>query len=660
MTTLAPKGAEQKYFYLLFLSTMMEIDNQSNNSNNNNNNNNRYVLFETSKGGIIVELYRDKARLSCERFTNQIEVGRYQDTIIHRIVKNLFIQCGRYSINSSSLDNSLMNNNDSSSNSNNDDSITSFTSTSTTTSIYDNNNNNNNTQPTSLNSSSTILNQLYVDSSDDDELEQEQQQDDIVYISDNKESNLTNSKKESSSSKQQELLDKDQFKRLIKENNDNGLSFNERGLVAMGSYNQIIFTLDACGALNRKYPIIGRVHPSTMQMLCILESTPTNESNCPIDPIFLTNIHFISDVEPQEDTPPSIPPTPKLQSPQILPPPSRESSTSSYSSSSLTSQLPLETPKKRSVEFDSTPIIKRLKTKIKTGLIRTPSRILDHQHALMTCNLNPSSINPLNQSNIKPMGGMARSMSMPYINTQKVKLKWPTRLVIIRHGQSEQNAALDVLDSHTSSIRDADIKLTEVGKWQSRETGKHLAKTDQFDLCFVSPYIRAIQTAEEIISQLPYKIKMYKDNWLREKEFGRGHGLAENQFKQQFPEEYEIRKRDGKYWYRLEGGENYPDVELRCHCFLEKLSRDYAGRSVLLVTHQVPYKMFMGLFHHLDEQGILGLEEVYNCGMQEYLVDTSKSVDGRMKLKHFNLKAYEMNQVPLELKYSPNTKAHGK
>lgn len=44
-----------------------------------------------------------------------------------------------------------------------------------------------------------------------------------------------------------------------------------------------------------------------------------------------------------------------------------------------------------------------------------------------------------------------------------------------------------------ASIRDADIKLTELGKWQALETGKFLATTEQFDICLSSPYDRAIQ-----------------------------------------------------------------------------------------------------------------------------------------------------------------------
>ncbi len=42
--------------------------------------------------------------------------------------------------------------------------------------------------------------------------------------------------------------------------------------------------------------------------------------------------------------------------------------------------------------------------------------------------------------------------------------------------------------------RDASIKLTEMGKWQASETGKLLAQNtkEPFDICFSSPYDRAI------------------------------------------------------------------------------------------------------------------------------------------------------------------------
>lgn len=227
------------------------------------------------------------------------------------------------------------------------------------------------------------------------------------------------------------------------------------------------------------------------------------------------------------------------------------------------------------------------------------------------------------------------------------KLKWPNRLVIVRHGQSEQNVALDLLEDNLEElleqqkkIRDADIQLTETGIWQAQETGLYLSRYEPFDICFSSPYKRALQTSEEMINRLGYDLRIFKENRLREKEFGRLHGFKTEEIRELYPEEFEDRERDGKYWYRLPRGENYPDVESRVHSFLDKLVRDYGGKNVLVVTHQVPYNMFRALFEHLDEKCVLALEDSPNCGIQEYKIDTSKMKEGRLNLIKFNEVAY--------------------
>jgi len=227
------------------------------------------------------------------------------------------------------------------------------------------------------------------------------------------------------------------------------------------------------------------------------------------------------------------------------------------------------------------------------------------------------------------------------------KLKWPKFLVIVRHGESEQNLAEDLLQKGVGellkkqqAIRDADIPLTEEGISQARLTGKYLAEKPKFDICFSSPYKRTLQTSEAIISNLGYDLKIYKDNRLREKEFGRLHGMSTEDIKEKYPEEFEDRKRDGKYWYRLPRGENYPDVEDRVHAFLDKLHRSWAGKNVLVVTHQVCYKSFRTLFEHLDEEQVLQLPETPNCGIQVYELDTSTVKEGRMKLVEYDVVVY--------------------
>jgi len=227
--------------------------------------------------------------------------------------------------------------------------------------------------------------------------------------------------------------------------------------------------------------------------------------------------------------------------------------------------------------------------------------------------------------------------------------KWPKNLVVVRHGQSELNVALDLMDrgledklKGLTKVRDVDIELTDLGIRQARETGKYLGEQDfKFDACYSSPYKRAVHTAEEIIAELPYKLKIFKDNRIREKEFGVNHCLPWNEFKEKFPEYYKARKRDGKYWHRLPGGENYPDVEFRLHSFLGTLVRDLAGKNVLISTHQVPCVLLRSLFEHLGEKEVLALGDVPNCGVSIYKTDKLRHQEGRMKLIEWNKAVYD-------------------
>lgn len=220
---------------------------------------------------------------------------------------------------------------------------------------------------------------------------------------------------------------------------------------------------------------------------------------------------------------------------------------------------------------------------------------------------------------------------------------------MVRHGQSELNVAKlleDVGDieklKQLSNIRDTDISLTELGKFQAEETGKFLmGNCETFDIIYSSPYNRTLQTAEHIRSQFNYGINIWKDNRIREKEFGYLHGMPDKKIEEEFAYAVASRKRDGKYWHRLPGGENYPDVEMRMHSMLGTLSRDWPGRNVLLVTHHVPYLLVRGLYEHLGEKELLALGEVPNCAVQEYVIDTTRKEEGRLKLVRWNHVAYK-------------------
>ncbi len=52
------------------------------------------ITIKTSHGDISVELFDEKAPLSCENFRQYVADGHFSDTIFHRVIPNFMIQCG--------------------------------------------------------------------------------------------------------------------------------------------------------------------------------------------------------------------------------------------------------------------------------------------------------------------------------------------------------------------------------------------------------------------------------------------------------------------------------------------------------------------------------------------------------------------------------------
>jgi cyclophilin family peptidyl-prolyl cis-trans isomerase len=54
------------------------------------------VVFETTKGNIEIQLYRDNAPITVENFVNYVNSGFYNGTIFHRVIPNFMIQGGGF------------------------------------------------------------------------------------------------------------------------------------------------------------------------------------------------------------------------------------------------------------------------------------------------------------------------------------------------------------------------------------------------------------------------------------------------------------------------------------------------------------------------------------------------------------------------------------
>src|SRR5688572_7707597 len=114
---------------------------------------------------------------------------------------------------------------------------------------------------------------------------------------------------------------------------------------------------------------------------------------------------------------------------------------------------------------------------------------------------------------------------------------WPSQLVLVRHGESERNVASaaataavalgSTLHSFGDGARQPDIRLTARGVQQAQATGKQLGTLAPFHRVIVSPFQRTVETARNIVEQLPYPAEVRIEERVREREVGIFDGLTQ-------------------------------------------------------------------------------------------------------------------------------------
>jgi len=240
--------------------------------------------------------------------------------------------------------------------------------------------------------------------------------------------------------------------------------------------------------------------------------------------------------------------------------------------------------------------------------------------------------------------------------------RWPDKLWLVRHGQSAGNVARDAAhasgaDRLTLAGRDVDVPLSDLGVAQARALGHWFAALpveQRADALLVSPYVRAIRTAELLRESggVDADEPVCVDERLREKEFGILDGLTRQGVINLVPDQARFREILGKFYHRPPGGESWCDVILRLRSAIEMISREYCAERVLLVSHSVVVLCMRYLLEHMTEEQILTIdraEEVANCSVTQYSYDDDAYPRGMLRLELFNFVA------PLEEAGAPIT-----
>ncbi len=207
----------------------------------------------------------------------------------------------------------------------------------------------------------------------------------------------------------------------------------------------------------------------------------------------------------------------------------------------------------------------------------------------------------------------------------------PIDLILVRHGESEGNAARRFSLAGDNSLfteefcgrHNSRLRLTDRGREQARVAGTWLKAyvTQPFDRYLVSGYLRAMETAS--LLDLPEAV-WYQEFYLRERDLGLFEIMPEDEKKNKHPEAYRQYELDPFYW-TPPNGESIAQLCLRIDRVLHTLHRECSGKRVLVVCHGLVMWAFMVRIERLTATQYLERSsspdisnQIRNCQIMQY------------------------------------------
>ncbi len=180
------------------------------------------------------------------------------------------------------------------------------------------------------------------------------------------------------------------------------------------------------------------------------------------------------------------------------------------------------------------------------------------------------------------------------------KLKLNNTYYILRHGHSERQV-YPIVSSWPES---KPVPLTAQGIEEAKKAGRALAKK-HIDSIYSSDLTRAKQTAEIAAKECGASVQF--DRRLREFDAG-------DYNEKPVPEVAEFWHKDGetpvehfmrRFEMRLPGGENWTDTQKRMVEFLKDMETRHKGKTILIVSHEVPLMLLVGTLKELSKEEII-------------------------------------------------------
>ena len=209
----------------------------------------------------------------------------------------------------------------------------------------------------------------------------------------------------------------------------------------------------------------------------------------------------------------------------------------------------------------------------------------------------------------------------------------PIDLILIRHGQSEGNAAMRLSEKGdntaftalTTGRHSRSYRLSEKGREQAIQAGKWLQEEflkegKTFDRFITSEYSRAMETAA--LLNLPDAV-WYRNFYLTERDWGDIEASPESERNEKFKDALSMRRIEPFFW-RPPNGESLAELCLRLDRVLQTLHREYSGMCVIIVCHGEVMRAFRILLERMPQQKFkeIALNQsgygVHNCEIMHY------------------------------------------
>lgn len=209
-------------------------------------------------------------------------------------------------------------------------------------------------------------------------------------------------------------------------------------------------------------------------------------------------------------------------------------------------------------------------------------------------------------------------------------IKKPTKIFLVRHGESKHNVAEIPYFAGGSWKHDA--SLTEKGIESAKKVAEQL-KNKGVDILITSDLKRARETAEIIAQELEYPVEIVEMEGLREVHVGELTGKTRQEVKEEGSEEakkaLEIFVSGDIHHLNFPGGDTYETASRRVKESLDKILREYGTKAkIVIVGHGNINKVMLSLMFPDDMDFVRQLDMSHEKFVEmEVEIDKNENID---------------------------------